>query len=90
MTPRPVGDQVLVTKIKPPTETAGGILLPEDSQRNSDHGLVMDVGKKVEEVKKGDEIVYAPYGPREFKHDNVEYLILKEEDVLAITKGSRK
>ena len=48
---------------------------------------VLAVGKDVKEVKVGDKIVNNEYGPSRFKQGRDEYLIVKEEDVLAVVKG---
>lgn len=47
---------------------------------------VLAVGSEVKEVKKGDVVLYKSYGPDDVKVDNKEYMIAKEEDILAIVK----
>ncbi len=74
-------------------EKRGGIILPETADKERPQGgKVIAVGPgKVENgklvpmtVKKGDNVLFTKYGPNEIKVENVEYLIAKEEDILAI------
>lgn len=80
----PLFDHVVV-KAKAKEETrASGIVLPETaSKERPQQGEVLAVGPDCKAVKKGDIIVFKTYSPSEIKIDEVEYLILKEEDVLA-------
>ena len=87
-------------KIKPLSDhkgeekTKSGILLPETSEKEKpEQGKVISVGpgKKDEagkliplEVKEGDKVLFTKYGPSEIKVEDKEYLIAKEEDILAI------
>ena len=90
---RPLGDRVLIEPLYE-EKKKGGIILPEtvDKER-PEKGRVVAVGSgRIEEsgkrvpmnVKKGDKVLFTKYGPDEIKVDGKEYLIAKEENILAI------
>ncbi|NLG68532.1 MAG: co-chaperone GroES [Firmicutes bacterium] len=90
---RPLGDRVLVKPIEQEERTKGGIVLPDTAKEKPQMGEVIAVGtgrllengQRVPlEVKVGDRIIYAKYGGTEVKLDGVEYLILRESDILAV------
>jgi len=92
---KPLGDRVLVKPLEPKEVKKGGIIIPDTAKEKPQEGKVIEVGKgkmledgKVVpvEVKKGDKILYSKYGGTEIKLEGEEYLILKEEDILAIIK----
>jgi len=68
---------------KAPEKTASGLYLPDSSQEKPVVAIVEAVGPEVKHVKKGDKIVYKEYSTTELKINDVEYLIVKEEDILA-------
>ena len=68
------------------TQTASGIYLPDSSKEKPVMAEVKAVGGEVKHVKVGDKIVYKEYSTTELKIDGTEYLIVKEEDVLATIK----
>jgi chaperonin GroES len=91
----PLGNRIVV-KRKEAKATKGGILLPETAKEKPKQGEVIAVGPgKVDEkgkklpldLKVGDEILFSSYAGTEYKADEVEYLILSEEDVLAVLGG---
>jgi len=94
MNVKPLRDRVLVKPLEETETTKGGIVLPDTAKEKPQRGKVVAVGSgKVKhgqviplEVKEGDVIIYEKYGPSEIKVDGEEYLILKEEDILAIIK----
>jgi chaperonin GroES len=65
------------------SKTASGIYLPETSKEKPVIAKVVAVGPKVTSLKIGDRIVYKEYSTTELKVDDTEYLIVKEDDVLA-------
>ena len=67
---------------KPLEKTKSGILLGEAKEKPA-YAVVESVGPEVKSVKKGDRIVYKEYSTTEIKVDEKDYIILKEEDVLA-------
>lgn len=91
---KPLADHILIEPIKEEEKTKGGIFLPENaSKERSEQGKVIAVGngKKTDDgkiiplsVKPGDKVLFSKYGPAEIKVDNKEYLIAKEEDILAV------
>ena len=92
---QPLGDRVLVKRLEAEEKTKGGIVLPETAKEKPQKGEVVAIGKgkvlesgKVEplEVKKGDKILFGKYSGSEITYNEEEYLILKEEDILAVFK----
>lgn len=92
---QPLGDRLLVEVLKAKDKTKGGIVLPDTAKEKPQEakvvaagsGRVSEDGKKIAlEVKKGDTILFGKYTGTEITVDDTEYLILKEEDVLAIVK----
>lgn len=79
---KPLQDRVVAKKEEPQTMTKSGILLGEAKEAPS-YAVVEAVGPEVKTVKKGDKIVYKQYSTTEVKLDETEYIILKEEDILA-------
>ena len=90
----PISDHVLIEPIKGEEKSKGGILLPQTAEKERpEQGKIIAVGpgKKDEtgkiiplEVKPGDKVLFTKYGPNEIKVEDKEYLIAKEEDILAI------
>jgi chaperonin GroES len=91
---KPLSDHILIEPISQEEKTKSGILLPETVEKDRpEQGKVIAVGpgkrlssgKKIAtEVKKGDKVLFTKYGPSEIKVGDKEYLIAKEEDILAI------
>ncbi len=91
---KPLSDHILIEPIKGEEKTKSGILLPDTVEKEKpEQGKVIAVGrgKKTEEgkiipleIKVGDKIIFTKYGPNEIKVEGKEYLIAKEEDILAI------
>lgn len=79
---KPLKDRVVAVVEKPLEKTKSGILLGEAKEKPA-YAVVESVGSEVKDVKKGDKIVYKEYSTTELKIDNKDYIILKEEDVLA-------
>ncbi len=83
----PLADRVIATREEAATRTASGLYLPDSAKEKAIIAVVDAIGPEVKSLKKGDRIVYKEYTTTEIKVDNKEYLILKEEDVLAtVTK----
>ncbi len=90
---KPLNDRIIVKAVTPETKTAGGIILPDAAQEKPQEaevvavgpGKTLDNGKVVAiELKPGDRIIYAKYGGTEVKLSGEEYVILRQDDVLAI------
>jgi len=82
MSIKPLADRVVAKKEAETTKTASGILLGEAKEK-SNLAVIESVGPDVKEVKKGDRIIYRDYSATEVKINSDEYLIIKEEDILA-------
>ena len=82
MSLKPLSDRIVAKIEKPIEKTASGILLGEAKEKPA-YAVVESVGPDVKVVKKGDKIVYKEYSTTELKVDGTDYIILKEEDVLA-------
>ena len=92
----PLGDKILVKRLEAEAKTAGGIVLPDNAKEKPKEGKVIALGsgRQLDEggrgtfqVKKGDRILFASYAGTEVKVDGEEYLLMPEEDVLAIVKN---
>ncbi len=90
---RPLHDRLIVKRLEEETKTKGGIIIPDSAKEKPLEGSVVAVGKgkiatdgKVTplDVKAGDKILFGKYAGTEVKINDVEHLILREEDVLAI------
>lgn len=81
---KPLKDRILVSYLEQEQKTAGGIIIPESAKERPQKGKVEAVGNEVEEVKKGDIIMFKTYSPDNIKMDGKEYGILKLEDVMGI------
>lgn len=78
----PLKDRVVAKIEKPLEKTKSGILLGEAKEKPA-YAVVESVGPEVKSVKKGEKIVYKEYSTTEIKIDETDYIILKEEDILA-------
>lgn len=80
---KPLADRVVAVREEAKTKTASGIYLPDTAKEKPVVAVVQAVGPQVKGIKVSDKIVYKEYSTTEFKVDGQEYLIVKEEDVLA-------
>lgn len=80
---KPLADRVVAIREEAATKTASGLYLPSNAKEKPAYAVVEAVGPDVKGIKKGDKIVFKEYSTTELKIDNKEYLIVKEEDVLA-------
>ena len=83
---RPLADRLVAMREEAAAKTATGLYLPADTKEKSQIAKVVAVGQGVKEIKTGERIVVREYSTSDIKVDGVEYLIVKEEDVLAIVK----
>jgi len=86
-------DRVIVKPLEAETKTAGGIIIPDNAKEKPQKGEVVAVGpgkisdsgsKIVMTVKSGDKVLYGKYSGTEVKIDNVDYIIMRESDILAV------
>ncbi len=80
---KPLADRVVAVREVAATKTASGIFLPDNAKEKPVLAKVVATGPDVKGVNVGDKIVYKEYSTTELKIDGTEYLIVKEEDVLA-------
>lgn len=83
----PLADRVIAVREEAATRTASGLYLPDSAKEKAIVARVESTGPEVKSLKKGDRIVYKEYTTTEIKVDGTEYLIIKEEDVLAKVGG---
>ena len=90
---RPLHDRLVVERLEEKEVKKGGIIIPDTAKEEPQEGKVIavgngkvtDEGKKIPlDVKAGDKILFGKYSGSEVKLDDKEYLIMREEDVLAI------
>ena len=81
---KPLKDRVFVSYTAELEKTAGGLYIPETAKEKPQSGKVEAVGEEVKQIKTGDTVLFDRYGGSKINLDNVEYLIVKEEDVLGI------
>jgi chaperonin GroES len=89
----PLNDKIVVERVEAEEKTAGGIMLPDMAREKPKQGKVLSTGegksldngkRQPFQVKKGDTVMFSSYAGSEVKFDGKEYLIMTEEDVLAI------
>ncbi len=80
---KPLADRVVAVREEAKTQTASGIYLPDSAKEKPVYATVEAIGPEVKGIKKGDKIVYKEYSTTELKVNDAEYIIVKEEDVLA-------
>ena len=90
---RPLGDRVLVKPSEPKEVKKGGIIIPDTAKEKPQEGEVVAAGKGkigddgkliAMDVKKGDKVLYGKYAGTEVKIEDVEYMIMGQDDILAI------
>ena len=94
MSLKPLGDRVVLKQLVAEETTKSGIVLPGQSKEKPQQAEVVAVGPggvvgdtKIEMVvKEGDHVLYSKYGAMEVKYDGEEYLIMRQNDILAIIK----
>lgn len=80
---KPLADRVVAQVEEAASKTASGLYLPDNAKEKSKVAKVVATGATVKDLKTGDRIVYKEYSTTEVKVEGVEYIIIKEEDVLA-------
>jgi chaperonin GroES len=96
---RPLHDRILVQRIEEEEQKVGGIIIPDSAKEKPQQGKVVAVGagkadkdgKRITlDVKQGDTILFGKYSGQEVRVDNEDYLIMREDEVLAVIEGSKK
>lgn len=92
---KPLQDRILVSRLQGEEKTKGGLFIPDSAKEKpmqgeivaAGGGRITEDGKKVPmDVKVGDIVLFAKYSGNEVKIDDKEYLIMKEDDVLAVVE----
>lgn len=83
---KPLGDYVVAVGEAAEAKTASGLYLPENAQEKPKTAKVVAVGPNAKQVKVGDRIVYKSYSTTDVKVGKEDYILVKEEDVLATVK----
>ena len=83
---KPLDDRVVAIREETATKPNSGLYLPADKKEKSQIAKVVAVGSNVKEVKVDDRIVVREYSTTNIKVDGAEYIIVKEEDILAIAE----
>ena len=93
MNVRPLGEKVLVKRVEAEGKTAGGIVLPDTANEKPKEGKVIAIGdgrilksgeRAKVQVKKGDRVLFSSYGGTEVRIDGEDYLLMSEDDILAV------
>ncbi len=92
---KPLGDRIVVKALEPDAKTKSGLVLPDSAKEKPQEGKVISVGTgrlldegvvKPLQVKAGDRILYGKYSGTEVQLNGEDYLIVREDDVLAIVQ----
>lgn len=83
---QPLADYVVAQAEEAKNKTASGLYLPDNAKEKPKTAKVVAIGKTVQQIKINDRIIYKSYSPTEVKIDGVEYILVKEEDILATVK----
>jgi len=94
---RPLHDRVVVARIDPEAKSAGGIIIPDTAQEKPSQGEIIAVGPGGRDeagklipidLKKGDRVLFGKWSGTEVKLDGVDYLIMKESDIMGVLEES--
>ena len=93
---KPLGDRIVVKPLEAQERTKSGLILPDSAKEKPQEGKVVAVGTgrllddgdvKSLEIKTGDRVLYGKYAGTEVSVESTDYLILREEDVLAVVQS---
>jgi chaperonin GroES len=96
---RPLHDRILVQRTEEEEQKVGGIIIPDSAKEKPQQGKVTAVGagkadkdgKRIAlDVKEGDTILFGKYSGQEVRVDGEDYLIMREDEVLAVIEGGNK
>ena len=99
MNVRPLHDRIIVQRLEEGEQKVGGIIIPDTAKEKPQQGKVIAAGsgkvnddgkRRPLDVKSGDLILFGKYSGQEIKLDGEEYLIMREDEVLAIIEGGTK
>ena len=95
---RPLHDRVLIKALESEEKTAGGIIIPDTAKEKPQEGEIVAVGSGTRtedgkiipmDVKVGDKVLFGKWSGTEVKIDGVEYSIMKEADIMGISKSKK-
>jgi chaperonin GroES len=90
---RPLGDRVIVKRVEEERKTASGIVIPDAAAEKPDQGEIVAVGNgkmgddgklRPMNVKVGDKVLFGKYAGQTFKMDGVEYMTMREDDIIGV------
>lgn len=84
---RPLGDRVVLEKIAKEEKTVSGIIIANAKADQADLALVVEISDSLSgkvSYKLGDEVIYSEYAAKSIKDEDKEYLVIKDEDILAV------
>ncbi len=93
MKTKPIGEKILIKRVEPEKKTSGGIVLPDSAREKPKEGKVialgdgklLDNGQRAKfQVNKGDKVLFSSYAGTEIKVEGEEYLLMSEDDILAV------
>ena len=93
---KPIHDRILVKPLNPESVTKSGIVIPDNAQEKPSKGTVIKTGKGrildngtvvALEVKENDVVLYGKFAGQQIKIDSIDYVVLKEEDILGVIEG---
>jgi chaperonin GroES len=96
---RPLQDRVLIERVQEEEKTSGGIIIPDSAKEKPQEGIVKATGKgRVSEggkvtaldVAEGDRVLFGKYSGTDVTLDGKEYVILREDDILAVVGSAKK
>ena len=99
MNVRPLHDRIIIQRLEEGEQKVGGIIIPDSAKEKPQQGKVIaagngkttDEGKRLPlDVTAGDTILFGKYSGQEIKLEGVEYIIMREDEVLAIIEGGTK
>lgn len=83
---KPLGDRMLVQRIAEEERTTGGLFIPDTAKEKPQQAVVIEHGPNCSPIK-GSKILFSKYSGTELKFGGAEYLMIREEDVLAVIEG---
>lgn len=83
---KPLGDRVLILPQPKEEKTVNGIIIPNSFKETQSHGEVVATGNSVKFLNEGDTVLYNKHVGTEYESDGIKYIIVQENDILAIVK----
>jgi chaperonin GroES len=93
---KPLGDRVLIKRLEAEEKTSGGLVLPDTAKEKPKEGTVLALGpgkllengnRSTFSVKEGNRVIFSSYAGTEVKWQGEDYLLMSEEDILAVVEG---